>query len=133
MLEILQVEDSTIKTLQNIDSNTKQVHYAQYDKQKSGSKGAKPKGTGAPGSFTMQNSNSTSGKVCYRCRKPWSKEHDKNCPAKNFQCNVCGQIGHYGKYCKKAGNFPGHKKPSTGKKKKMHVASLAENEFYDED
>ena len=133
VLEILQVEYSTSKTLQNIDSSTKQVYYAQYDKKKSGSKGGKPKRTRAAGSPTMQNSNSTSSKVCYRCRKPWNKEHNKSCPAKNSQCNVCGQIGHYGKCCKKAGNFPGQKKPPTGEKKMIHVASLAENEFYNED
>ena len=84
VLEILQIEDSTSKTLQNIDSTMKNIHYARYDKKKSGCKGGKPKGTGASGSSTMQNSNSTStsGKVCYRCRKPWNKEHNKVCPAK---------------------------------------------------
>ena len=130
VLEILQLENYTSKTLQNIYSTMKNVHYAHYDKKKSGSKGGKPKAASESSSVQNSNSTSTSGKVCFRCRKPWSKEHEKGCPAKQAKCNVCGLMGHYGKCCKRAGNFPSKNKSSTGDKKKIHVAG---NEYYDED
>ena len=67
VIEILWVEDSTSKTLQNIDS-TKSMHYAKYDKKKSESKGGKPKQTGSVSlSSSSQNSNSTGGSKVYYC------------------------------------------------------------------
>ena len=70
-----------------------------------------------------------SGKLCYRCRKPYTKEHEAVCKAKTAKCNGCGEIGHYKNCCRKAGNFP--KKPQHAKK--MHITGIAEQEFYDEE
>ena len=92
-LEILQIEDSTSKTLQNIDSTTKSAYYAHYDKKKSGSKGGKSKDSnGSSVNGTTQNSNSTdsTGKMYYRYKKLYSNEDEKSCPAKNAKFNHCG-------------------------------------------
>ena len=114
-----------------MNSETKKLHYANYDKKKSGSKGNKKKSfsslaTKSPGS-TSQNPQST--RLCYRCRKPYTKEHEAVCKAKTAKCNGSGEIGLYKNCCKKAGNFP--KKPQHTKK--MYITGIAEQEFYDEE
>ena len=113
---------------------TKKLHYASYDKKKSGSKGNKKKSFSslAPkssGSSSQSSQFTSSGKLCYRCRKPYTKEHEAVCKAKTAKCNGCGEIGHYKNCCKKAGNFP--KKPHHTKK--MHITGIVEQEFYDEE
>ena len=50
MLEILQTEESTTKTLSTIGADTQKIHYARYDKKKLGSKGGKQK-SGQPSTF----------------------------------------------------------------------------------
>ena len=51
-----------LKSLHNIDSTTKNVHYAHYDKKKLGSKGDKSKGpNGSSTGSSEQNPNSSSG------------------------------------------------------------------------
>ena len=134
VIGILQTEDSTQRTLQEMNSETKKLHYASYDKKKSGSKGNKKKSfsSQAPkssGSSSPSSQFTSSGKLCYRCRKPYTKEHEAVCKAKTAKCNGCGEIGHYKNCCKKAGNFP--KKPKHAKK--MHITGIAEQEFYDEE
>ena len=61
--------------------------------------------------------------------KIYTKEHETVCKAKTAKCNGCGEIGHYQKCSKKAGNFP--KKPHHTKK--MHITDVAEQEYYDEE
>ena len=135
VIEILQTEDSTQRTLQEMNSETKKLHYASYDEKKSGSKGNKKKSFNSPapkssGSTSGSTSQSTSsGRPCYRCRKPYTKEHEAVCKAKTAKCNGCGEIGHYKNCCKKAGNFP--KKPQHTKK--IHITGIAEQELYDEE
>ena len=48
VIGILQTEDSTQRTLQEMNSETKKLHYASYDKKKSGSKGNKKKSFSSP-------------------------------------------------------------------------------------
>ena len=127
VIEILQTEEATSRTLQTMDATTKSIHYARYDKKKSGSKGGKKKGGKGPTSSPSTPTHaSPTVKLCFRCGKPWNKEHNKICPAKSAKCGYCGQTGHYAKCCKQAGNFP-------GKKKSVHLAEIANEEFYDED
>ena len=65
-----QTEDPTQRTLQEMNSETKKLHYASHDKKKSGSKGNKEKSFSSPApkssDSTSQNSQSTSsGRLCY--------------------------------------------------------------------
>ena len=106
VIEILQMEESTSRTLSSIGSKSKSMHYARYDKKKSGSKGGKPKTSQSSSSKNSQSSQGADRPTCYRCRKPWFKGHMKSCPAINVKCHKCGITGHYDICCKKTGNFP---------------------------
>ena len=79
-------------------------------------------------------------KLCYRCKKPLIKGHEKVCKAQHAKCNACGIEGHYEIACKKSGNFPQkstskfQKPGSTGR---MNIASAVKNpalqaDFFDE-
>ena len=143
VIEILQLEDSTRQTLSEMTSTTQKIHYASYEKKK---------GTGKKQKFQSNSnvsSSSSSGqkqdstgpqKLCYRCKKPYTKGHEKVCKALNAKCNACGIEGHFEVACKKSGNFPqksssNFQKPgSTGK---MNIASAVEEpalqaDFFDE-
>ena len=74
------------------------------------------------GSTSQSFQSTSSGRLCYKCRKPYTKEHEAVCKAKTAKCNGCGEIGHYKNCCMKAGNFP--KKPQHTKK--MHITGVAE-------
>ena len=132
VIEILQMEESTSKTLSSIGSDSKSMHYARYDKKKSGSKGGKPKTSQSSSSRNSQSSQGADRPTCYRCRKPWFKGHMKSCPAINVKCHKCGITGHYDICCKKTGNFP---KKATSTFKKQHIAAShnPEDLYYDED
>ena len=143
VIEILQLEDSTRQTLSEITSTTQKIHYASYEKKK---------GTGKKQKFQSNSnvsSSSSSGqkqdstgpqKLCYRCKKNYTKGHEKVCKALNAKCNACGIEGHFEVACKKSGNFPmkstsKFQKPgSTGR---MNIASAVEEpaiqaDFFDE-
>ena len=145
VIEILQLEDSTRQTLTEMSSTTQKIHYASYEKKKS-------KGTGKKQNFQSNpniSSSSSSGqkqdstgpqKLCYRCKKAYTKGHEKVCKAQNAKCNACGTVGHYEIACKKSGNFPqksssrSQKPGSTGR---MNIASAVEEpavqaNFFDE-
>ena len=145
MIEILQLEDSTRQTLSEITSTIQKIHYASYEKKKSKGTGKKQKFQSNPNvassSSSGQRQDSTGqGKLCYRCKKPYSKGHEKVCKALNAKCNACGTIGHYEIACKRSGNFPqksfsNPQKPgSTGR---MNIASAVKEpavqaDFFDE-
>ena len=57
-------------------------------------------------SSTSSKQNSSSTKLCYHCREPYSKKHESQCKAKNARCEECQMIGHFKRCCKKLGNFP---------------------------
>ena len=133
-IAILQIEESTAQSLQNLNSTgttSAEMHYAKYDrKKKSGSK----------------NINSTSDKKCFHCRFAFVKEHLKSCPAKDAECNFCRVKGHFTKCCRKAGKFPkdgqknshsNSKKDDSEEKKSMHTLHSVQEEgtsmYYDED
>ena len=143
VIEILQLEDSTRQTLTEMTSTTQKIHYASYEKKKGTGKKQKFQSNSNPSSSSSsgQKQDSTgSQKLCYRCKKNYTKGHEKVCKALNAKCNACGIEGHFEAACKKSGNFP---KKSTSKFQKpgstgrMNIASAVEEpalqaDFFDE-
>ena len=135
VIEYLQIENSTHQTLQEMNSTTQKVHYASYDKKKSKGKKKAPIASSNTNSTssnsTAQKPNST-GKLCYRCKAPFSPEHLAMCKAQNATCDGCSVKGHYKKACKQAGNFPSkHKSHSTGRIHTATTTAVPEG-FYNE-
>ena len=143
VIEILQLEDSTRQTLTEMTSTTQKIHYASYEKKKGTGKKQKFQSNSNPSSSSSsgQKQDSTSSqKLCYRCKKNYTKGHEKVCKALNAKCNACGIEGHFEIACKKSGNFP---KKSTSKFQKpgstgrMNIASAVKEpalqaDFFDE-
>ena len=143
VIEILQLEDSTRQTLTEMTSTTQKIHYASYEKKKGTGKKQKFQSNSNPSSSSSsgQKQDSTgSQKLCYRCKKNYTKGHEKVCKALNAKCNACGIEGHFEVACKKSGNFP--KKSSSkfqkpGSTGRMNIASAVEEpalqaDFFDE-
>ena len=146
VIEILQIEDSTRQTLTEMNStrqkNYSSINYVSYDKKKSKSKKkfqTNPNSSSSSSSGQKQDSTGP-GKLCYRCKKPYTKGHENVCKAQNAICDGCGVKGHYKIACKKSGNFlqRSHSNPqnpsSTGR---MNIAAAVEEaalsaDFFDE-
>ena len=124
-------------------STTQKIHYASYEKKKGTGKKQKFQSNSNPSSSSSsgQKQDSTSSqKLCYRCKKNYTKGHEKVCKALNAKCNACGIEGHFEIACKKSGNFP--KKSSSkfqkpGSTGRMNIASAVEEpalqaDFFDE-
>ena len=136
VIEILQTEESTHSTMQQIQGydkkSTGSIYYQAYDSRSKKSKVS-----------NEQNSSSSptgSKKKCFRCGELFSRQHMKECRAQDVICNGCGIKGHLKKCCKKSGNFPKdnsnrqNQSPSTGPGK-MNIASAllqTEADFFDE-
>ena len=137
VIEILQTEESTHSTMQQIQSydkkSTGSIYYQTYDSRSKKSKVS-----------NKQNSSSSptgSKKKCFRCGENFSRQHMKECRAQDVTCNGCGIKGHLKKCCKKSGNFPkdssnrqNNQSSSTGPGK-MNIASTlphTEADFFDE-
>ena len=136
VIEILQTEESTHSTMQQIQGydkkSTGSIYYQTYDSRSKKSKVS-----------NEQNSSSFptgSKKKCFRCGEPFSRQHMKECRAQDVTCNGCGIKGHLKKCCKKSGNFPKdnsnrqNQSPSTGPGK-MNIASTlpqTEADFFNE-
>ena len=128
-----------------MNSTMQKINYVSYEKKKS--KGSKNKqkfqnnSNGSSSSSSGQKQDSTGpGKLCYQCKKPYTKGHENVCKARNVKCDGCGTIGHYKMACKKSGNFPqkSYSNPqnsnSTGR---MNVAAAVKEaalnaDFFDE-
>ena len=140
VIEILQTEESTHSTMQQIQSYDKKptssIYYQTYDSRRKKSKNPS----------NEQNSNSShtgftgSKKKCFRCGETFSRQHMKECRAQDVTCNGCGIKGHLKKCCKKSGNFPkdsnrqNNQSSSTGPGR-MNIASTlpqTEADFFDE-
>ena len=143
VIEILQLEDSTRQTLSDMTSTTQKIHYASYEKKKGTGKKQKFQSNSnmSSSSSSGQKQDSTSSqKLCYRCKKSYTKGHEKVCKALNAKCNACGIEGHFEVACKKSGNFP--KKSSSkfqkpGSTGRMNIASAVKEpalqaDFFDE-
>ena len=136
VIEILQTEESTHSTMQQIQGYEKKspasIYYQSYEKSKKSK---------APSNEQNSSSSPTgSKKKCFRCGEPFSRQHMKECRAQNVTCNGCGIKGHLKKCCKKSGNFPKdssnrQKQSSSTDPSKMNFASTlpqTEAEFFDE-
>ena len=143
VIEILQLEDSTRQTLSEMTSTMQKIHYASYEKKK---------GTGKKQKFQSNSnvsSSSSSGqkqdstgpqKLCYQCKKSFTKGHEKVCKVLNAKCNACGIEGHFEVACKKSGNFPqksSSKFQKPGSTERINIASAVKEpalqaDFFDE-
>ena len=140
VIEILQTEESTHSTMQQIQNYDKKptssIYYQTYDSRSKKSKNPS----------NEQNSSSShtgftgSKKKCFRCGETFSRQHMKECRAQDVTCNGCGIKGHLKKCCKKSGNFPkdsnrqNYQSSSTGPGR-MNIASTlpqTEADFFDE-
>ena len=136
VIEILQTEESTHSTMQQIQGydkkSTGSIYYQTYDSRSKKSKVS-----------NEQNSSSSptgSKKKCFRCGELFSRQHMKECRAQDVTCNGCGIKGHLKKCCKKSGNFPKDSNPQNNQSSstgpgKMNIASAApplEADFFDE-
>ena len=143
VIEILQLEDSTRQTLSEMTSTTQKIHYASCEKKKGTGKKQKFQSNSnvSSSSSSRQKQDSTgSQKLCYRCKKSYTKGHEKVCKALNAKCNACGIVGHFEVACKKSGNFPqksSSKFQKPGSTGRMNIASAVEEpalqaDFFDE-
>ena len=138
VIEILQTEESTHSTMQQIQSydkkSTGSIYYQTYDSRSKKSKN--------PSNEQNSSSSSPTGskKKCFRCGEIFSRQHMKECRAQDITCNGCGIKGHLQKCCKKSGNFPknsnrqNNQSSSTGPGK-MNIASTlphTDADFFDE-
>ena len=133
VIEILQTEESTHSTMQQIQDydkkSTGSIYYQTYDSRSKKSKVS-----------NEQNSSSSptgSKKKCFRCGETFSRQHMKECRAQDIICNGCGIKGHLKKCCKKSGNFPKdsnrQKQSSSTGPGKMNIASaVSQADFFDE-
>ena len=137
VIEILQTEESTHSTMQQIQNydkkSTGSIYYQTYD---SRSKKSKVSNEQNSSSFSPTGSK----KKCFRCGDNFSRQHMKECRAQDITCNGCGIKGHLKKCCKKSGNFPkdsnrqNNQSSSTGPGR-MNIASTlpqTEADFFDE-
>ena len=136
VIEILQTEESTHSTMQQIQSHEKKfpasIYYQSYDSRSKKSKNPS----------NEQNSSSFTGskKKCFRCGDNFNRQHMKECRAQDITCNGCGIKGHLKKCCKKSGNFPKdsnrqNNNPSSTGPGRMNIASTlpqTEADFFDE-
>ena len=124
VIEILQTEESTRSTMQQIQAstNTAPINYVSYNSRSKKSKTPSNEQNSSSPESTGSKSQS------FRCGEPFSKKHMKECRAQNVTCNGCGIKGHLKKCCKKSGNFPKdsnrQNQSSTGSTK-MNYASTA--------
>ena len=138
VIEILQTEESTHSTMQQIQSydkkSTGSIYYQTYDSRSKKSKN--------PSNEQNSSSSSPTGskKKCFRCGEIFSRQHMKECRAQDITCNGCGIKGHLQKCCKKSGNFPKNSNRQNNQSSstdpgKMNIASTlphTDADFFDE-
>ena len=136
VIEILQTEESTHSTMQQIQSydkkSTGSIYYQTYDSRSKKSKN--------PSNEQNSSSSSPTGskRKCFRCGETFSRQHMKECRAQDIICNGCGIKGHLKKCCKKSGNFPkdsnrqNTQSSSTGPGKMNIANAVAQADFFDE-
>ena len=137
VIEILQTEESTHSTMQQIQGydkkSTGSIYYQTYNSRSKKSKNPS----------NEQNSSSShtgftgSKKKCFRCGETFSRHNMKECRAQDIMCNGCGIKGHLKKCCKKSGNFPKdsnqqNQSSSTGPGKMNIASAVSQANFFDE-
>ena len=140
VIEILQTEESTHSTMQQIQGydkkSTGSIYYQAYDSRSKKSKNP----SNEQNSSSSPTGSTGSKKKYFQCGEPFSRQHMKECRAQNVTCNGCGIKGHLKKCCKKSGNFPKddsnrQKQSSSTDPSRMNFASTlpqTEAEFFDE-
>ena len=139
VLEILQTEESTHSTMQQIQGydkkSTGSIYYQAYDSRSKKSKNP----SNEQNSSSSSTGSTGSKKKCFRCGEPFSRQHMKECKAQDIICNGCGIKGHLKKCCKKSGNFPkdsnrqnNQSSPSTGPGKMNVASAVPQADFFDE-
>ena len=124
-------------------STTQKIHYASYEKKKGTGKKQKLQSNSnvSSSSSSRQKQDSTgSQKLCYRCKKNYTKGYEKVCKALKAKCNACDIEGHFEVACKKSGNFPqksSSKFQKPGSTGRMNIASAVKEpalqaDFFDE-
>ena len=136
VIEILQTEESTHSTMQQIQSydkkSTGSIYYQAYD-----SRSKKSKNPSNEQNSSFSSPTGSKGK-CFRCGETFSRQHMKECRAQDIICNGCGIKGHLKKCCKKSGNFPkdsnrqNNQSSSTGPGKMNIANAVAQADFFDE-
>ena len=119
--------------------NCSSINYVSYNKKKSKSKKkglTNPNHSSSSSSSSSRQKQDSTGKQCFRCKKSYTKGHEKVCKAQNAKCNACGIVGHYEIACKKCGNFP-QKPQNSSSTGRMNVATALEDQplsadFFDE-
>ena len=139
VIEILQTEESTHSTMQQIQEYHKRptasIHYQSYDSRSKKSKNP----SNEQNSSSSPTGSTESKRQCFRCGEPFSRKHMKECRSQNVTCNGCGIKGHLKKCCKKSGNFPKdsnrqNQSSSTGSGKMNFASTLPQTEadFFNE-
>ena len=134
VIEILQTEESTHSTMQQIQGydkkSTGSIYYQTYDTRSKKSK--------VSNEHNSSSSPTGSKKKCFRCGETFSRQHMKECRAQDITCNGCGIKGHLKKCCKKSGNFPkdsnrqNNQSSSTGPGKMNIASAVSQADFFDE-
>ena len=136
VIEILQTEESTHSTMQQIQGYEKKptasIYYQSYEKSK---KSKVP--SNEQNSSSSPTGSTGSKRKCFRCGEPFSRQHMKECRAQDVICNGCGIKGHLKKCCKKSGNFPKdsnqqNQSSSTGPGKMNIASAVSQADFFDE-
>ena len=126
VLNILQMEESTRRTLQMVNSEyptttPSQVHYASYENNKKSKKKHHSSEQNA-----NSNNSTKSSKSCFRCGKPYFQGHDAECKAIGATCNECFKTGHFQIVCGSLGRLPKRvQKPNSTDTKATHYISGA--------
>ena len=136
VIEILQTEESTRSTMQQIQGYDKKptgsIYYQTYD-----SRSKKSKVSNEQNSSSSPTGSTGSKRICFRCGETFSRQHMKECRAQDVTCNGCGIKGHLKKCCKKSGNFPKdsnrqNQSSSTGPGKMNIASTVSQADFFDE-
>ena len=136
VLNILQMEESTRRTLQMVNSEyptttPSQVHYASYENNKKSKKKHHSTEQNAD-----SNNSTKSSKSCFRCGKPYFKGHDAECKAIGATCNECFKTGHFQVVCGSLGRLPRNvqKSNSTDRKQTHYISTPVQppTGFYNE-
>ena len=94
VIEILQLEESTSRTLETLDPEQKNLHYARYDERRVNPKNDRYKWKKDDSSSTNSNSRESTS-LCYRCCKafikgPWriAKQYMQNAIAADWKVTL---------------------------------------------
>ena len=136
VIEILQTEESTHSTMQQIQGydkkSTGSIYYQTYDSRSKKSKNP----SNEQNSSSSPTGSTGSKRKCFRCGESFSRQHMKECRAQDIICNGCGIKGHLKKCCKKSGNFPKdsnrqNQSSSTGPGKMNIASAVSQADFFD--